>query len=360
VINRQMTFSLVDALRIDREQVMLLFFDKTPSEAIKDAIAHVPGVTGVTTAQSAPTNYGFGRGQFQRPGGAPVRLLISPIDYNFFDFYRVQPLAGRLPSREHGTDLLVPGDASRHLSVFINEAAVHALGFESATAAIEQPIEALDLPFAAPATTTIAGILPDIPVDSVRTNIQPAMYVAFPDASRLMSIRLAGRPIPETEAAIDAVWRRLGEPMAPSHLFLDLYFRRMYIDIIQQRRVLGALCGVSVFLSCLGLFGLSIYTAQRRTKEIGIRKVMGASTAAVMRLLLWAFAKPVIWASIVAWPVAAWLMDRWLDGFAYRVELGWWLLPAASLLALAITLATVSVHSYVLARAAPGGALRSE
>jgi putative ABC transport system permease protein len=79
-----------------------------------------------------------------------------------------------------------------------------------------------------------------------------------------------------------------------------------------------------------------------------------------MRLLLWAFAKPVIWASLVAWPLAAWLMDRWLDGFAYRVELGWWLLPAASLLALAITLATVSAHSYLLARAAPAGALRSE
>jgi putative ABC transport system permease protein len=361
VINRQMTFSLVDALRIDREQVMLLFFDKMPSDAIKDAIARVPGVTGVTTAGYAPTNYGNGRGQFHRPGSAaPVGLSISPIDYNFFDFYRVKPLAGRLPSRDHGTDLLVPGDASRHLTVFVNEAAVHELGFASATAAIEQPIEALNMPFAAPASTTIAGVVPDIPVDSVRTNIQPAMYVAFPQGSGLMSIRLAGRPIPETEDAIDAVWRKLGEPMAPSHLFLDLYFRRMYIDIIQQRRVLGALCGVSVFLSCLGLFGLSIYTAQRRTKEIGIRKVMGASTSAVMRLLLWAFAKPVIWGSLIAWPIAYWLMDRWLDGFAYRVELGWWLFPAASLLALAITLATVSGHSYLVARAAPGGALRSE
>jgi putative ABC transport system permease protein len=361
VINRQMTFSMADALRIDREQVMLLFFNKMPSDAIKDAIARLPGVTGVTTAQAAPTNYGGGRLQYRRPGSpVSVRLMVLPIDYNFFEFYRVMPLAGRLPSREHGTDLFVPGDGSRHLSIFVNEAAVWALGFASPTAAIEQPIEALTVPFPAPASTTIAGVVPDIPVDSVRTSIEPAMYVAFPEASRIMSIRLAGRPVVETEAAIDDVWRRLGEPMAPSHLFLDLYFRRMYIDIIQQRRVLGALCGVSVFLSCLGLFGLSIYTAQRRTKEIGIRKVMGASTAAVMRLLLWAFAKPVLWASMIAWPLAAWVMDRWLDGFAYRVDLGWWLMPAASLLALAITLVTVSIHSYLVARAPPGGALRSE
>jgi putative ABC transport system permease protein len=161
-------------------------------------------------------------------------------------------------------------------------------------------------------------------------------------------------------AAIDAVWRKLGEPSAPTHLFLDLYFRRMYFDIIQQRRVLGSLSGVAIFLSGLGLFGLSIYTARRRTKEIGIRKVMGASTSDVMRLLLWAFSKPVIWASLLAWPVAAWIMNRWLREFVYRVDPGWWLLAAASLLALTITLVTVSGHSYLVARARPSRALRYE
>ena len=118
-------------------------------------------------------------------------------------------------------------------------------------------------------------------------------------------------------------------------LFLDPYYHRMYIDIIQQRACSVSLCGVAVFLACLGLFGLSIYTAQRRTKEIGIRKVMGASTSDIMRLLLWAFSKPVFWASLIAWPIAAWIMNRWLEGFVYRVDLGWWLLPAASLTGLA-------------------------
>jgi putative ABC transport system permease protein len=361
VIHRQMIFSLTEGLRIDRDQVMLMFFNQQPSDAIKDAIARVPGVTGVTSALAAPTNYNSFMGQFRRPASsAPVTLLILPIDYNFFDFYRVKPLAGRLPSRDHGTDLFAMNDASRHTSVFVNEAAVRALGFEAPQAAIEQQIFPSNLPFTAPASTTIAGVIPDIPVDSVRTQIQPAMYIVFPQASRLMSIRLAGKQIPETVAAINAVWSRLGEPTAPSRLFLDLYYRRMYIDIIQQRRVLGYLSGVAVFLSCLGLFGLSIYTAQRRIKEIGIRKVMGASTNAVMRMLLWAFSKPVIWASLLAWPAAAWIMNHWLEGFIYRVDLGWWLLPTASLLALAITLATVSAHSYLVARAKPAAALRYE
>lgn len=361
VIHRQFSFANSDALRIDRDQVMLLFFSQAPSEAIKDAIGRVPGVVNVTAAGSAPTNYGNSAAQFRRPGSSiSVRTLLSPIDYNFFDFYRVKPLAGRLPSRDHGTDLFVLNEANRHLSVVVNDAAVRALGFESSAAAIEQQLELSDPRFKPPASTTIVGVVPDIPIESIRSSIQPAMYVVMPDRARILSIRLAGRQIPETVARIDAVWNRLGEPVAPSHLFLDLYYRRMYIDIIQQQRVLGTLSGVALFLSCLGLFGLSIFSAQRRTKEIGIRKAMGASTGAIMRLLLWAFAKPVVWASLIAWPVAAWLMHRWLEGFVYHVDMGWWLLLVASLLALAVTLITVSVHSYLVARAAPTRALRYE
>jgi putative ABC transport system permease protein len=361
VIHRQFTFANTEAQRIDRDQVMLMFFSQMPSEAIKDAIGRVPGVTGVTAATAAPTNYSNAAAQYSRPGGStPVTLLLSPVDYNFFEFFRVNPVAGRLPSRERGTDGFVFNDSTRHLTVFVNEAAVRALGFLSPDAAIGQPLLLSSPWFKPPASTTIAGVVPDIPVESVRAPIQPALYVVAPEALRILSIRLAGRQVPETVAAIDAVWRKLGEPSAPTHLFLDLYFRRMYFDIIQQRRVLGTLCGIAIFLSGLGLFGLSIYTAQRRTKEIGIRKVMGASTSTVMRMLLWAFSKPVVWASLFAWPVASWLMYRWLSGFVYRIDLGWWLLPAASLLALAVTLSTVSVHSFLVARAKPATALRYE
>jgi putative ABC transport system permease protein len=242
----------------------------------------------------------------------------------------------------------------------LNESAVRALGFRSASEALEQKIVPTESRLPPLAGVSIAGVVPDIPVDSIRTRIQPTMYLVFPAVSNLMSIRMTGKNVLETEESVKVVWRKLGEPTAPATLFLDLYFRRMYIDIIQQRRVLGSLCGVAVFLSCLGLFGLSIYTAQRRTKEIGIRKVMGASTGAVMRMLLRAFSEPVLWASLIAWPVAAWLMLRWLDGFEYRVPLGWWIFPAATLLALGITLMTVSAHSYLVARVPPGTALRYE
>ena len=360
VIHRQTSFALKDALRISADQVLLVFSAQgPPSEAFKEALAQIPGVSGVTAATGAPTNYEGFTASFGHAGTEPLSMRFSGIDFNFFEFFRLSPLAGRLPSREYGTDRFLFGDGNLHVSVWINEAAMRALGITSPAAAIGEKLRP-DWPpqNTPPASITIAGVMPDFPVDSIRGPIAPVVYVVDPLFARITSVRLRGEQIPETIEAIDEVWKRLGEPRPISRIFLDHYYQRMYTDIIQQRSVLGSLCAVAVFLACLGLFGLSIYTAQRRTREIGIRKVMGASTSDIMRLLLWAFSKPVFWGSLIAWPAAAWMTNRWLEGFEYRVDFGWWLLPLASLLALAVALATVSVHSYLVARAKPAGALR--
>lgn len=363
VIHRQTAFAMGEALRIDRNQVLLLtFFEQPVNTAFMDAIAGIPGVSAVTASSSLPTNYDPNASKFSHaPNSEPVQIQISNIDFNFFEFYRLNPVAGRLPSRDRSTDLFAFDDAQRHSAVWVNESAVRALGMTSPGAAIGEQLKTHWGPTVAPpASLTIAGVIPDFPSDSVRAPIQPALYIVEPNYLSTVSIRLTGRQVPETLIAIDDVWKRLGEPRAVARRFLETYYQRMYLDIIQQRLVLGFLCAVAMFLACLGLFGLSIFTAQRRTKEIGIRKVMGARSGDIMRLLLWAFSKPVIWASLIAWPVAAWLMSRWLADFVYRVDLGWWLLPAASALALAITLATVSVHSFLVARAKPASALRYE
>jgi putative ABC transport system permease protein len=134
----------------------------------------------------------------------------------------------------------------------------------------------------------------------------------------------------------------------------------LYLDMIRQGQVFAIFSGLAVLIACLGMFGLSAFTAEQRTKEIGIRKAMGAGTGDVMRLLLWQFAKPVLWANLIAWPVAGWLMWNWLNGFAYRIALPLWLFPAASTLALGIALLTVLLHSWLVARAKPITALRYE
>jgi putative ABC transport system permease protein len=362
VIHRQTTFAMNDGLRINRDQVMLMHFNMAEGagDGIVAALGEIPGVKGVTGAAALPTNYNISALTFTYQGSAPALLQFAAIDYNFFDFYGLAPLAGRLPSRKFGTDLLTP--ASTTLSVTVNESATRQFGFSTPQEAIGKTLTVFG-PTGAwtpPSSFVIVGVVPDFPIDSMRGSIKPTMFNVDTTQRRILSIRLEGRRIPETLAAIDDVWRRLGEPHAVSRWFLEQYYHRMYLDVLQQRMVLTTLSGVAVFLAVLGLFGLSIYTAQRRTKEIGIRKVMGADTGNLMALLLWAFSKPVLWASLLAWPVAAWAMNRWLDGFAYRVPLGWWWLPVATLAALAVALLTVSAQSYLVARASPASALRYE
>ena len=117
---------------------------------------------------------------------------------------------------------------------------------------------------------------------------------------------------------------------------------------------------LALLLAAMGLFGLAAFTVERRTREIGVRKALGAHTSDVTRLLLWQFAKPVLAANLIAWPLVAWLMLRWLKGFAYHIDLPLWLFPAAAAAALSIALLTVSGHSMRVARAAPVKALRHE
>jgi putative ABC transport system permease protein len=370
VIFRQTNFALHSALRIDTDQVVIYNLEMefpirdAPGAAFRSAVAQVPGVLGVTGSGGIPTNGIMAATSFEDGQGKMVLLQVTTVDLNFFDFYGVPLLAGRTFSPALATDHYVAAESTRPLSVIVNEAAVRSLGFASNADAIGEILHThLQWPYQnakPPEPITVVGVVADFPTNSVRLAIEPAIYFVFEPMLGTLSIRIAGQQMPETLAAIRAAWRKAGQSRPEEGWFLDGYYRQMYADVILQKKTLSLFAGCAVFLAALGLFGLSIYTAQRRTKEIGIRKVMGASTRHIMKLLLWAFSKPVLWASLLAWPVAAWLMHRWLEGFAYRVPLGWWWLPASSLIALGIALLTVSAHSVALARSRPTNALRYE
>jgi putative ABC transport system permease protein len=197
----------------------------------------------------------------------------------------------------------------------------------------------------------------------VAEEVPPTIYMQAPTPS-LVSVRLSGRGIPEALAAIDALLVKTGNvdgPVAGSlRFFLDEHFQRHYQGVLRQSQAFGLCALIAIVLSCVGLFALTAATVERRTREIGIRKALGAQTGDVLRLLLWQFSKPVLWANLIAWPVAAWAMQRWLDGFAYRTALPVWLFPAAAVAALLIALLTVTAHSLLVARAKPVAALRHE
>jgi putative ABC transport system permease protein len=130
--------------------------------------------------------------------------------------------------------------------------------------------------------------------------------------------------------------------------------------VLRQSQAFGLCALLAVCLSCIGLLALTAAAVERRTKEVGIRKSLGAGSPEVLQLLLWQFSRPVLWAVGLAWPVAAIAMSHWLAGFAYHIALPWWMFPAAAVAALLIALATVSVQSLLAARAKPVGALRYE
>jgi putative ABC transport system permease protein len=134
----------------------------------------------------------------------------------------------------------------------------------------------------------------------------------------------------------------------------------LYADILRQTKLFAGFSLVAIVVAAMGLLGLAIFTAQRRTREIGLRKVMGASRSDILRFIAWQFARPVLLANLIAWPVAWYFMRRWLEGFAYHVDLGPLVFVGASGLALGLALITVSGHSLLVARAKPVEALRYE
>jgi putative ABC transport system permease protein len=177
---------------------------------------------------------------------------------------------------------------------------------------------------------------------------------------RTMSVKLAAGNLAPTLALLEAAWKRVvpGRPFV--YTFLDDDFNAAYQRERRLRSTFAVFAGLAVFVSCLGLLGLAAFTAESRTKEIGIRKVLGASVASIIGLLSQGFLKLVAIAIVIATPLAYWGASRWLQDFAYRVDVSWWVFALAGAMAVAIAFLTVATQAFRAARANPVHALRSE
>ncbi|HEY4339827.1 MAG TPA: FtsX-like permease family protein [Steroidobacteraceae bacterium] len=363
VINRQRAFALRDALRLNQDQVVTIYAPGPHGGAFADELRKISGVRSVT--RSTVGFLGFAgfmtavvTSTLRTKAGAEISLNMVGVDFDLFDFYAIAPLAGHLPTAG-GTS---PRITDAHY-VVLNETAAHRFGFGSPAQALGNPVS-----FPTPDTrgtpgqpqSTVLAVVPDFSLNSVEQAVPATAYFQQQSGLDLISARLSGHDIPETLGAIDALWRRLGNAEPPRHVFLDRQIQQQYMGVLRQSQAFGICAVIAVTLSCIGLFALTAATAERRTKEIGIRKALGANTGEVLRLLLWQFSKPVIWGCLLAWPVAAYVMRRWLATFAYHIDLPLWLFPAAAFAALLIALATVSSQCALLARAKPIAALRYE
>jgi putative ABC transport system permease protein len=209
----------------------------------------------------------------------------------------------------------------------------------------------------------VAGVVGDYFFKSVYTQVEPmALRLSSigDDPFRFLYVRLGPAHVPETLAGLEAAWRRVAPDRPFSWYFLDDDLERQYASEARVRRLVGSAGILAVVIACLGLFGLSAYAAERRTKEIGIRKAIGAGVPSIVLMLMKEFLGLVIIAAVVVSPIAWILIGRWLEGFAQRIELTLWMPGLATLLAIAIAALTVSYHATRAARADPVRSLRLE
>lgn len=359
VVYRQVNFAMEEGWRLDKEQVLAI--RSSCRDAFATELRKLPGVR--AAACSGGTPYGAASsGGVLGPDGTQLSMVVAPIEPGFFQLYGLQqPLAGRFFSADRPSDVGPRGGDGRFIGpVILNETAARMLGFASLQAAIGQVIRRPPGRYSEGVASEVVGVVADFPVGSLHGPIDPVVF--FSDAAffDIVSVKLDGRQIPETLAAIDRLWKQLGEPRPINRWFADEFLEDVYREDLRQGRMAAVSAGIAVFIACLGLFGLAAFTAERRTKEIGVRKALGASRTDIVRMLLWQFTQPVLWANLIAWPVGWYAMHRWLERFAYRTDIALWMLLGASVLAIVIALATVATHAIVVARARPVTALRYE
>jgi putative ABC transport system permease protein len=239
-------------------------------------------------------------------------------------------------------------------SVLLNETAVKRIGW---TNPIGKEISELQ---ERKVTKTVVGVVRDFHVLSLRNALEPVLFEYRPSDFGYVSVRLHPGKIEETLSFVEAKWKEFDPTGTFDYVFLDEEFNLQYRSDERLNNIFTYFTMIAIFIACLGLFGLASFTAEQRTKEIGIRKVLGASESGIIFLLSREFTKWVGIAMILAWPIAYLVMNRWLQDFAYRTRISLWSFLFSAVASLAIALLTVGFQAMRAARANPVDSLRYE
>ncbi|HEY7887187.1 MAG TPA: ABC transporter permease [Steroidobacteraceae bacterium] len=330
-------------------------------EAFAQALRADPGVAAVGLSSYVPFLPGQSNSLIQVPGRAgQFTINTTVIGPDYPGVYGIRLIAGRLlsvgrgPDRLNSIGLFTGGDPlNEGRDLLINASAARQLGFTPQQAVGKSILYNHN-------HLTIVGVLADAKLQGAREPVVPMIYVYVPSWGMNISVRLRPGRIPPTLHFIDQTWRAFMPTVAVQRMFLDGSFAQLYQEDEREGAMLGVFVIVAVLIGCLGLYGLAVFTAERRTKEIGIRKVSGARTGDIVKLMLWRISVPVLVANLIAWPVAYAYLRQWLDGYAYRIALSPAYFLAAATAALLIAWVTVYGNTLRLARANPVRALRYE
>jgi putative ABC transport system permease protein len=355
VIVMQTRFAGTSDLGFDRRDMLVVRAPAGPegaalAAAFRDEAARHPDVLSAASSSAVPSDPSEDNISISRPGSAkPVQLGYHRVDPNFFRTYGVRALSGRTDSlRRAGAGAEDSGSA------VVNRAALGLLGFDAPDQALGQVVRAGSKAF------TIVGVVPDMHFRSLHQPVRQEIYVLDDAPGTAVSIRFRTADLPAFTAAIDGMWKRRIPGHAVQREFLDDSLDSLYERERSQAALLSLFSAVAILISCLGLVAMAAFTVQRRTREIALRKVLGARSRDILRLLLWQFLRPVVLANLLAWPAAFLIARNWLDRFAYRIDLPLSAFLLASLAAALIACAAVAAHSLRVARAKPAPALRQD
>ncbi|HEU0098992.1 MAG TPA: ABC transporter permease [Allosphingosinicella sp.] len=345
-------------------------------EAIQRQIAAIGGVTGVAGTMIEPGSSRTLYTTVSAPGQpTPVKLGWYSVEPAFFDVLKIPMAAGRPLSPRFANDKAFideatieteakfaaaqQGIARRGVNVVVNATAARKLGFGEPERAIGRQIRIPMFQNDVMVPATIVGVARDSRFRSIREPVEPMIYH---DSGyyRWAVVRYEGVGPERVRAEAERVWRRLAPTVPFESHFVESRLAALYGADEARGQTFAGFAALAILIACLGLFGLAAFTAERRTREIGIRKVFGARVRDIVRLLGWQFSKPVVLANLIAWPVAWWVMRDWLNGFDARIPLGPGPFLTAGLLALAIALGTIAGHAVRVARLNPIHALRYE
>ncbi len=354
IVSGQLDFIRTRSLGFDQEHVVVLPGSPAISarlEAFKTQLFENSNILGISAAKRVPSGRlldSAGAAVLSGETSQPITFRIAQlrVDYDYIPTFKMEMAAGRNFSREMGTD------ASQ--AFILNETAVRRIGWKS-------PEEAIGKGFGyGRRKGQVIGVVKDFHFESLHQEISPIlMMISSTDLSQI-SIRISPRNIPQTMAFLKDTWAEVRPNYPFSYYFIDENFDQLYRSEENLHRIFSYFAFLSIFIGCLGLFGLASYSAERHTKEIGIRKVLGASIAGLALLLSKEFTKWVLLANVIAWPISYLVMSRWLQNFAYRsgIHLGTFLLAGG--LAWAVAFLTVSYQAIKASLADPIKALKYE
>jgi putative ABC transport system permease protein len=351
VVLRQVDYMRNNKLGYDKEQMIYLpMRDQAPSSyaVFKEQLLRDPRILGVTATRRPPTSITASDTHAGWDGKDPdshFRISFASVDFDYPETLKIEMAAGRTFSRTMGSDI--------RRAFLVNEEIPKLMGLDAASAVGRRfSLWGYEGP--------IIGVMKNFHYQSVRYPIAPLVVVVDPSDFHYAVVRLTAGEVPSSLDVVKKIWRRVFPQYPVEYRFFDEDFDRMYRRDERMGKILKVSSAVAMFIACLGLLGLASYTAERRTREIGVRKVLGASSPGLVLLLSKEFAQWILAADVLAWPAAYFIMKKWLESYAYRVEISWWLFALAGAGVLAIAPATVSFQAVRAARTNPAVTLRCE